>query len=1334
MTDRAEAAARRRTVEVPAKPEAGLAEWTSKIKALQRQVDEDEEAETRRLEQEIAASRAARLRRSTGRGMSTDLSNTDVVKNLKDNTPSTPPAASDSPRSIVDRQQTQEDTLRKLVGESQVRNGTTPARSSAEPVSLAAFIGGRASGPRLNRHAPQQDAHDPTQFEQRTITTPHPVFGRGGVALAGLATKGRPVIEAESSTPRTTNPPSLAKEQLPSALPRDGSVVKARLREVEVRRSPSPEKRGSTPSNDWLASRQRTMSTPGPSAKAGSPVPSPGPKASPRPPSYNPVAGDYLSAKPSPNTGRQTPSTSVPQSTPSRTTSGSPLPKAPAQSSPSLSSPKSPVSNTFGLAKPIQPTPKKSSQGPQVPFGQSASTTFLKPPPPKEPTPSISRLQGRGFVANMVKATSQLDGSSKSSPSPSSTTTAEKPREPPRKASVLDRWQVNGNTPAPIIAPKPIPLRKTRTIEPSSPVSTSPIPTPFNPSASGGPKREIPEKSLKPRASLPSMAQAAVADKVPRPTSAKNELPSQTPSTSQKRALGSSMTMISYIKPLKTGDSPPTNAPPSRPSSRTARSRPSTPDADEFGNRRRSQSQSRPKSAIGMVQDKSSGSPAGATGGKPLSHPTKDRARKPRKAKTTFPATSGLLPKAAVAADKPLDRKLSPSPSGTRGLAPARESAVLPVHSGAIRSSTPRASDSTAATQHRDTTPSPPTTNASRRVYFPLDVTPVTIPQEHEKSPKSPAPITPVRHSRIPSTGNRATVMDVAQALSQYETHARKSSIDDTTPSPSILEQGSKADDSRDEAEAMPKLNVKSMITNWGSENVASSPVSPVSLERRKSSYEKYSAFTLPPLLEEKTPASSPANTLGRHAVPPANPEERHIPVNVKPLERSEVSIPASPDLEAPESLPPVPASDPEPRPQPDGPRETQEIAPAAVVDPYVHFDHIDEALPQVDIARLLNSQPSIYKPDPDVTTISVEVMSIVGSNATVISSDSHIFYDAETLAIIHRFKTKSSGLVNTKVWAWKGAKAQLGEREEKKLQELARRYNTPLVNVKQNNEPAELVATLGGLLATRQGTRAHWSRENTAMHLVRSSNGVLYIDELEPNIRNLCSGFSYCLSLLETFYVWYGLGSTEDERNAALKYARSIAEDPTNIAELVEGEEDEMFWLILGEGDYAKADYWRWKPSLGPICARAWLVNAEDKQNSHLSRATITSAADVHDRVHLLDCVWEFFVLVGSDARGKRTDIRLALSVARDLSSATAASRPFSPTIHVLILPSQLPADLRLTFRELDEADLNRGSVPDHMNLLSYTEAFEHLRKTSWERSVLADKTMLPLGLPAGQ
>ena len=60
-----------RSIDLP-KPETGLAEWTSKIKAMQRQVDADDEAEQRKLEEEIAASRIARMRRrSQGAGSKT---------------------------------------------------------------------------------------------------------------------------------------------------------------------------------------------------------------------------------------------------------------------------------------------------------------------------------------------------------------------------------------------------------------------------------------------------------------------------------------------------------------------------------------------------------------------------------------------------------------------------------------------------------------------------------------------------------------------------------------------------------------------------------------------------------------------------------------------------------------------------------------------------------------------------------------------------------------------------------------------------------------------------------------------------------------------------------------------------------------------------------------------------------------------------------------------------------------------------------------------------------------------------------------------------------------
>jgi hypothetical protein len=86
------------------------------------------------------------------------------------------------------------------------------------------------------------------------------------------------------------------------------------------------------------------------------------------------------------------------------------------------------------------------------------------------------------------------------------------------------------------------------------------------------------------------------------------------------------------------------------------------------------------------------------------------------------------------------------------------------------------------------------------------------------------------------------------------------------------------------------------------------------------------------------------------------------------------------------------------------------------------------------------------YRADEDLRTVSVEVLSISGNTATAVSSDPHILYDAEMTAIIRRAKSKSSGLVLTKIWNWRGSKYEKGEEAERKVQELGKRFGTGIV------------------------------------------------------------------------------------------------------------------------------------------------------------------------------------------------------------------------------------------------------------------------------------------------
>ena len=88
-------------------------------------------------------------------------------------------------------------------------------------------------------------------------------------------------------------------------------------------------------------------------------------------------------------------------------------------------------------------------------------------------------------------------------------------------------------------------------------------------------------------------------------------------------------------------------------------------------------------------------------------------------------------------------------------------------------------------------------------------------------------------------------------------------------------------------------------------------------------------------------------------------------------------------------------------------------------------------------------------------------------------------------------------------------------------------------------------------------------------------------------------------MSILETFYVWLGRGSLPAEQAAARVYAMSLAPSPEAVLELTEeeGEAAEMFWAILGDGDYARADYWKWRTEPETVVdPRVWAVNVGQK------------------------------------------------------------------------------------------------------------------------------------------
>ncbi|KAJ6587043.1 hypothetical protein DFH09DRAFT_1142397 [Mycena vulgaris] len=1171
---------------VAAKPDAGLSEWASKIKDMHRQLDPNEEADQKRLEEEIAASRLARLRRSRGLGSGSRTNSVDLSRHTEYSSAlrSEDTTSADDLKPLADRQKLQTDALNKLMGNSSVlpptKQPVAPSASKPEPMSLAAFMGGKATGPRLNRHAPQQDAHDPTQFVQRTrIDAPHPIFGRGGIAMPGMVSR--------SSAPREPAQPTAPTWSRSGRTPEP-------IRDRRLS-TPSPEKAESPPISPHRAGvRERTMSTPtGPITSNSKNVP-------------QPIRNSSSTSETRPQPSSATPAPAASRSFTHRQQPSTPSPPP---------STKSPVV-TPSLARPIQPDPRTSPHGPQISVSQSPSLAFLRPPPQKDPTPSLSRLQGRGFVQNMVKVSSQLD-----SPTPSPSAQSEKNRPTSgRKSSVLDRWPASSVSPPP--SPSATSMRRSRTVESPAPMA---------------PSTEKPEQMSK---SLSDSRKVKLNEPV-------------TPVEWTSPGLGSATTLVVM--------------------------QPKGFNVDEHGFKRGDDTLPR-RSKESALQE-----PA-----KPLIHPTKDRAKKPKKSKgqghESVPSNTpqGSASFAHTPLPNMVDRKPLPGMAQTPSSVSLKPAAadLKPVQSAssgygsgmvgrrALPGMTqPHSIASVSSKPVSNLFPQPPENVPAPRALPGLATGAAPkFPQNDDTTS-----FTSAVHSRIPSTGSRPTAMDVAQALSNPTPR----------PPPGHLVP-TQLDDKPTESDNSPTPRPRNMI-----------PPSAQS-EKRKSSYERYSMM-LPPLKEEATPDPTPVSTLSR-SIGNSFLQPDFEMVDVKLINRLE---------EAAGNIP-------------EGAQPKDEI---------LHFTHVDEPLPRVDVSSLIATS-GLSGLSSDLQTIQVDVIAISGSTAVPLGL-THIFYDTEILAIIHRSKSNSTGLINSTVWSWQGKSSSMGSGEDRKLAELAKRYGTSIVSINQRSEPVELVQCLGGTLAIRQGSRAHWANENTAMHIVRSMHGVSFIDQVDIDIRNICSGFSYCVSILDTLFVWHGCGSTSDERKAAMEYGQTLTSNPDDIVVLTENgnDDDEMFWMVLGdEAEYAKADYWRWRASIG-LSPRIWSVEAARKE-AVLPVQTFYKEQSPQTCVYILDCVFEFFVLVPSGARGKRRDISLALSIAMDGATRLASARPYTPTVHALILPSQLPVDLRIQFRDLEDVFLNDADVPEQMNILPWKEALVHLQTSSWNRSQLKDKNMLPLGL----
>ena len=473
----------------------------------------------------------------------------------------------------------------------------------------------------------------------KSSSVPHPVFGRGSMAIPDLTSR------------RKVASPTQQDHNVYSPMPATSTQIHPPLAKHELNTEPAPVM-SSDRRSGVEAPRQPRATAPSAALKryihrveqvsSAQPSNAPFERDVPRPRTVSTPSGTHPTRSTThPSSRPPSPRARIPPRSPNFDANGpppafdsnSPISKSPSRpfpksSTPVLITPTIPKSSspafgvkhsTFSTSTPEVSNPKATPLTPQH------RTPSLHPPKGKDPTPSISRLKGRGFVQSMVKASSALEAAAAGSTMPEVGKSSPSKRSPP----VASRWKPESSqlpSSRPATTPIPANFRKSwtpaaatpsvqRTADQRKSWATS-EPLKFEQSEREGPTRSSDRRSASrsvrvneshdtgrsvhavghqhtgqsPRVPEAENSERSIHKAPSLPSLSVPSLPSTPPPASPGgHGLGSSSTMFSYIKPMKTGDDHATGHP-------HTHSRPTTPnlhlsaggltptqDADELG-------------------------------------------------------------------------------------------------------------------------------------------------------------------------------------------------------------------------------------------------------------------------------------------------------------------------------------------------------------------------------------------------------------------------------------------------------------------------------------------------------------------------------------------------------------------------------------------------------------------------------------------------------------------------------------------------------------------------------------------------------------------------------
>lgn len=272
-------------------------------------------------------------------------------------------------------------------------------------------------------------------------------------------------------------------------------------------------------------------------------------------------------------------------------------------------------------------------------------------------------------------------------------------------------------------------------------------------------------------------------------------------------------------------------------------------------------------------------------------------------------------------------------------------------------------------------------------------------------------------------------------------------------------------------------------------------------------------------------------------------------------------------------------------------------------------FEESSSPIPKiaVDTQAVLASRPKDDCPDK-IKTLRKQIYLMTGGGKLmpVPSHQEHILFEENLYLCTHVFATaRSSRTAEVYLWIGDGVAEPAAEDAHLFARKVAREQNGKLITLKQGNETSNFFQALGGIVITRRGpgSRAESPSRTLATYMLcgRSHAGQIAFDEVDFDVRSLCSGFPFLISArFGKLYLWKGLGSGADE----LGCARLIGMDlglTGEIEEVDEGSEPDSFWeslpggkprcITAGDG---RPHHWHLKPSCDKYSTRLFSVGVE--------------------------------------------------------------------------------------------------------------------------------------------